>query len=84
MRPSNLILLCEPCHRRVHKNSRQARLDGYIVSRHLPRNATLAVPVLYAQPQAAPPRLGWYSIDDEFGLREDADANARARESRNL
>ncbi len=66
-RASNLILLCGACHVIVHEHSRESRGNGWIVTRHGPRDATVSVPVFYAQPG----RNGWYTIDDQFGLTKE-------------
>ena len=67
MRAANLLTLCGSgttgCHGWVHANPKQARADGYIVSKHT-RVALELAPVLYHQPG----REGWFVIDDDLNL----------------
>lgn len=41
----NLIGLCKTCHDYCHANGRDARENGWIVSRHLDRSTIASVPV---------------------------------------
>lgn len=77
-RPSAKLLLCGSgtvlCHGKTEQvgatatnaGPRWARDRGYLVSRHLPRAATLDVLVWYNQPSLA--RVGWFQLDDDGGL----------------
>lgn len=64
MRPSNLITLCGSgttgCHGWVHGHPREARLNGWIVSKYRAAE-TVSIPVLYGQPD----RAGWHTLTDD-------------------
>jgi len=65
---SNLILLCAKCHATVHNSPRQAREDGYIVSRYA--DSASRVPLWYAQAHqvSVRSRVGWHVIGDDGQL----------------
>lgn len=42
--PSNLVSLCEPCHREVESNRAEASFQGYLVGQH---EEPSQVPVFY-------------------------------------
>ncbi len=51
--PSNLICLCEPCHREIESNRAKAIAEGYIVGQAL---EPAVVPILM--------RGTWYTLND--------------------
>lgn len=72
-RPSNKLSLCGTgnvppgCHGETHSHRKTfGNRNGYIVTRHGPRTATLEVPVYFNQPSLG--RVGWYLLDDHWGL----------------
>jgi len=70
-RPSNLVTLLGTGttlhHMQAHRRkSTWAIPNGYAVSRHAAREATLVVPVWYYQPALG--RVGWFLLDDDGGL----------------
>ena len=72
-RPSNKLDLCGTgnappgCHGEAHSRRKQfGDPNGYIVTRHGPRDITLQIPVFYYQPRFG--RVGWFLLDDDLNL----------------